>query len=98
MIEIRTKYLGPTDTRGSRIKASTQWRDRNISATVSRDYSVDAEADHKRAIMACIAKLSEQDKGRSEVAFHLISLEGGGWMATNFTPEIVLMPATTKPE
>ena len=49
---IETKYLGPTNYRGSRIKATpldTFTEGRRISATVAYDYSGDAEANHRAA-------------------------------------------------
>lgn len=42
MIAIHTKYLGPTDTRGSRIKASVfRSRDVTWSVTVGYDHAAD---------------------------------------------------------
>ena len=42
MIAIHTKYLGPTDTRGARIKASVyRSKDVTFSVTVGYDHSAD---------------------------------------------------------
>lgn len=50
---IETKYLGPTNTKGARIKA-TAWAD---SVTLRYDYALDAQGNHKAAADALIAKL-----------------------------------------
>jgi len=54
MQAIQTKYLGPTNTRGSRIKA-TCWL---TSVTVAWDYSANAEENHTAAIEALVCKLN----------------------------------------
>ena len=53
MKTIITKYLGATNHRGSRIKATTS---SGISKTVSYDYELNAIPNHKRAVH----KLNEQ--------------------------------------
>ena len=50
---IETKYLGPTNTKGARIKASA-W---GGSVTIGYDYALDAQGNHKAAADALIAKL-----------------------------------------
>lgn len=55
MQAIQTKYLGPTNTRGSRIKA-TCWL---TSVTVSWDYSANFEENHTAAIGALVHKLNK---------------------------------------
>lgn len=50
---IVTKYLGPTDTRGSRFKATAA----GGSVTIPNDYSDDAQGMHRKAAMALAAKL-----------------------------------------
>ena len=54
MQAITTKFLGPTNTRGSRIKA-TCWL---TSVTVAWDYSANAEENHEAAIEALVCKLN----------------------------------------
>ena len=49
MQSIRTRYLGPTNTRGARIKATSA---SGQSATVGRDYEKDVQADERRAAAA----------------------------------------------
>lgn len=53
MQAIRTRYCGPTDTRGSRIIAKCE----GGSITVPYDYSRDAEGNHRKtaeALLACM--------------------------------------------
>ena len=54
MQSIRTRYLGPTNTRGARIKATSA---SGQSATVGRDYEKDVQADERRAAVALCRKL-----------------------------------------
>lgn len=53
MQAIRTRYLGPTNYRGSRIKASAQAG----SVTVSYDYALNIDGNHKAAAQALVDKL-----------------------------------------
>ena len=50
---IETKYFGPSNTKGSRIKASA-WAG---SVTIGYDYALDAEDNHANAAMALAKKL-----------------------------------------
>ena len=52
---IKTKYLGPTNFRGSRVKAVTSYG--GTSVTMSWDHALDAFDNHKAAAMALIEKL-----------------------------------------
>ena len=52
---IRTKYLGPTNSRGSRFKATSSSGE---SATVSDDYSLNSDKNHLRAALALCKKLN----------------------------------------
>lgn len=65
MQAIQTKFLGPTNTRGSRFKA-TCWL---TSVTVSRDYSVNVDENHAAAIEALVCKLNNDRiiKGNSKL-------------------------------
>lgn len=58
---ITTKFLGPTNARGSRVKASCDAG----SITVSWEYALNSEDNHKAAARALIAKLGWDD-GRGE--------------------------------
>jgi hypothetical protein len=49
---IETKFLGPTNSRGSRVKAYAQAG----SVTVSWDHALDAFENHKAAALALAAK------------------------------------------
>lgn len=51
---ISTKYLSPTHSRGSRIKATCQCG----SITVSWDYSLDVDVNHANAMKALINKFN----------------------------------------
>lgn len=63
MQAIETKFLGPTNTKGSRVKA-TCWL---TSVTVSWDHSMNVEENHHAAIEALICKLNNDriNKGNS---------------------------------
>ena len=54
MQAITTKFLGPTNTRGSRIKA-TCWL---TSVTVAWDHALNVEENHREAIEALVCKLN----------------------------------------
>lgn len=51
---IVTKYIGPTNTKGKRIKASVGFR----SITIPWDYSLDASDNHDRAAFLLLRKIS----------------------------------------
>lgn len=58
MIAIHTKYIGPTNTRGSRIKAYTaSWgSSRGYEATVPYNHALDGVDVHFEAVKALVAK------------------------------------------
>lgn len=60
---IITKYLGPTNTKGSRVKASCEAG----SVTVAWDHELDVESNHRKAARQLQLKLNRND-----------SLVGGG--------------------
>lgn len=53
---IKTKYLGPTNHRGSRVKAVTSYGE--TSVTMSWDHALDSFENHKAAALALISKLN----------------------------------------
>ena len=55
---IETRYLGPTNTKGGRIKA-TAWAG---SVTVPYDHALNADANHRAAQLALRHKLGWQGK------------------------------------
>jgi hypothetical protein len=58
MQAITTRYIGPTNFRGSRVKATCQAR----SLTLSWDSALDSEANHDAAAVALVRKLGwDQD-------------------------------------
>ena len=50
---IETRYLGPTNTKGGRIKATAAAG----SVTISYDHALNSDANHKAAADALIAKM-----------------------------------------
>ena len=54
MQSIRTKYFGPTNNRGTRIKATST---SGQSVTVNRDYAAEVSVDERRAAMVLCKKL-----------------------------------------
>lgn len=54
MQTIITKYLGPTDRRGSRVKATASG---GAAVTLSWDYALDSGENHKAAALALMSKL-----------------------------------------
>lgn len=60
MQAIETKYLGPTNTLGSRIKASCE----RGSITVQWDYSLGVEDNHRAAAARLLAKFSQEDSAK----------------------------------
>lgn len=53
MQAIETKYLGPTNTRGARVKAACEAG----SVTMSWDYGLNTEGNHDAALEALVTKL-----------------------------------------
>lgn len=60
MQAFETKYIGPTNYRGSRIKASCE----RGSITVSYDDSLNTEEAHRAAVEALIARFVKEDADR----------------------------------
>ena len=55
MQTITTKYLGPTDTQGTRIKADHTGKEKSV--TVPYNYALSNEGNHKEAAAALAKKL-----------------------------------------
>ena len=79
MQTITTKFIGPTNTKGSRIKA-TCWLG---NVTISWDYSLDVEANHHAAVSELVEKLNR--KRISENSWSTVgiadSVDGKGYTA-----------------
>lgn len=60
---IQTKFLGPTNHKGSRVKATCDAG----SAVVSWDYNLDTEGNHRAAAWTLCAKLAWEDQNRTLV-------------------------------
>jgi len=58
MIAIHTKYIGPTNTRGSRIKAYTAnyFNQKAFTVTIPYDYALSDVAIHFKAVKALVEK------------------------------------------
>lgn len=58
MIAIHTKFIGPTNTRGARIKAYTaDWGDRKgFTATITYPHQLSGEQCHFEAVKALVKK------------------------------------------
>lgn len=61
---IRTKYLGPTDTKGARIRATNGAR----SVTIPYPYEMNVEDAHMEAADKLMMILHEHEEGRVEYA------------------------------
>ena len=80
MQAIQTKFIGPTNTKGSRIKAAC-WL---TSITVEWDYALSSEANHEETIVALVEKLNrEREFGESRWYVKAIgsSVDGEGYTA-----------------
>ena len=64
MQTIITKYLGPTATLGSRIKAMTSSGHKGSTYTVEWDHSLNVEGNHTHAAQLLLNKLGWQGKFR----------------------------------
>lgn len=76
---IRTKFIGPTNSRGSRVKAATLDKNpstgRPDSLTVDWNHSINAHENHRRAAMA-LAKRN----GWGGFWAHGDALDGAVWV------------------
>ena len=59
MVAILTKFFGPTNTRGSRVKAYTCT---GLQLTISWDHALDSEANHTAAAKALATKMGWHGK------------------------------------
>ena len=57
MKAIETKYLGCTNSRGSRIKAIAEGGDRPHSVTLSYDHELNGDENHEAAAWALVIKM-----------------------------------------
>lgn len=57
MTAIRTRFIGPTNFRGSRVKVVAGEGGKGFQLTVVWDHSVNSEQNHYRAAAALITKL-----------------------------------------
>ncbi len=57
MTSIRTKFIGPTNNRGSRYKAIAGEGGKGFTLTMSADYALNCEQNHERVAQALIKQL-----------------------------------------
>lgn len=75
---IETRYLGPTNNRGGRIKASA-W---GGSVTVGYDYALDGQGNHRAAADALIAKMgwngtyAQGGNAKGDGGYYFVNVEG----------------------
>lgn len=82
MQAITTKFIAPTNTKGSRIKA-TCWLTSN---TVGWDYAIDAEHNHLEAITSLVDKINiDRKENGSDAQWKVVavgsSVDGKGYTA-----------------
>ena len=87
---ISTKFLGPTDTRGSRVKATYKRdNDRTWTATIHWSHACDAEQNHMRAAQELLNDLNEDRRlyfesiGAANEA-GTFEIVGAGWDAERY--------------
>lgn len=87
---IETKYLGPTNTRGSRIKAAAEG---GLNVTVSYEHALNAAENHTAAARALAEKMSWGGRyvgggkadGRGYVFVRVTTVAGGVDVFEGFT-------------
>ena len=86
MQSIITKFLPCTNTKQDRVKAMCE----RGSITLSWDYALDVEPNHKRAIVALLRKFATEDSQRHDINpwmstwacdWHIGALPAGGYVA-----------------
>ena len=90
MQTIITKYLGPTNHRGSRYKATHTGN--YTSVTLSADYSLNAEDNHAAAAQALAEKLGwegEYTGGHTQEGMAFVYLDGGYFFTATRKAEAV---------
>jgi hypothetical protein len=76
---IETRYLGPTNTKSGRIKA-TAW---GGSITVGYNHALDGQGNHKAAADALIAKMgwngtyAQGGNAKGDGGYYFVNVEGG---------------------
>ncbi len=82
---IQVRYLGPTDTQGTRFSASAGWDGPTKRVTVGRDYSLDYDDNVIAAARQLVAKIWDTnppevlpDVGKTRAGFDVVRLEFGG--------------------
>lgn len=68
MQAITTKYIGPTNTKGSRVKATTE---SGVSITLSWDSSLNSDENHVRAAKRLCSKMDWLMDGEKLIGGHI---------------------------
>lgn len=75
MTAILTKYLGPTDHKGARIKA---WSVGGRSVTIPYPYELSGQACHRAALQTwCEKHLNDSSTGSHEIHYEGGEIDGG---------------------
>jgi hypothetical protein len=82
MVAIQTKFIGPTNTRGSRVKAwipnDRAWASEPVRAlTIDWNHALDSEDNHKAAAVALIARLGWGEENGYHEQWYLGAVDGG---------------------
>lgn len=84
---IKTKTLGPTNSKGTRVKASIKiGSEKPQSITLSWQYCFNTEENHRQAALALCEKLNESDIRFSYNLYNLIAWDDDGYV---FVSDIV---------
>lgn len=78
MMAIFTKYLGPTNTRGSKVKAWADWAEHKKQVTLHWDDGLSSHDNHAAAAKALAAKLNwfgRWYQGATEVGYVFVRVD-----------------------
>ena len=73
MQAITTKYIGPTNSRGARVKATCDAG----TITISWDHALNTEGNHDAAALALVRKLGWDAPDRTHVRYKPVMYRGG---------------------
>lgn len=82
LVAIGTKFLGPTDHRGSRVKAF-RMDDKSVAVTLDWDHALDSVDNHRAAIEAFIAQ--RESEGGNWAGRWIIGAGTDGFVAVRDT-------------
>lgn len=82
-VAIKTQFLGPTNHRGARVKATHMLS--GASATVSWSYESDIEDNHEYAVLALLRKIGRNDVANPPPKMARAPVNGGGYVYVEVT-------------